>query len=246
MKRVVIVGASSGLGASIARRFIDMGWIVGLAARRIEPLESLKASASDPERVYTAQIDVTCDAASDQLLALFERMGGVDIYLHSSGIGKQNVALDPAIEIATLRTNGEGFVRMMSCAFNYFKERGGGHIAAISSVAGTRGLGASAAYSATKRMQRHYIDSLAQLSNMEGYNISLTDIRPGFVATPLLSGDRYPLLMEVEQISKQIVRAVLAQKRVATLDWRYAVMCVFWRAIPQWLWERMVVKSRRS
>lgn len=91
----------------------------------------------------------------------------MDIYLHCSGIGKRNTGLLPEIELDTLRTNGEGFVRMVTAAFGYFRANGGGHLAVISSIAGTKGLGSAPAYSATKRMQNTYIDALAQLAHME-------------------------------------------------------------------------------
>ena len=93
---------------------------------------------------------------------------------------------------------------MVTAAFGWFRSHGGGHIAVISSVAGTRGLGSAPAYSATKRMQNTYIDALAQLARMEKLAIRFTDIRPGFVATPLLSGDDYPLLMQPGPVARRI------------------------------------------
>ncbi len=243
MKSIVIVGASSGIGECVAKQFIELGWSVGVAARRVEPLERLRMMA--PDRVFISQIDITHEEASDKLVELFDSMGGVDTYLHCSGIGKQNMTLDPQIEIDTLRTNGEGFVRMVTTAFNYLKEDNGGHIAIISSIAGTKGMGAAAAYSATKRFNNTYIDALDQLSRMEKLNIKFTDIRPGFVDTPLLSGGTYPMLMNVEELSNLVVKAIIKRKRVATLDLVYAALAVLWRLIPKWLWVRMPIKSKR-
>ncbi len=238
MKSIVIVGASSGIGAEVARQFIDLGWRVGIASRRIEPLEEIVRLA--PERVFAAQIDVLSGDAPQRLEALIERMGGIDIYLHSTGIGHQNKQLDPQIEINTLRTNGEGFVRMICAAFNYFKRRGeGGHIAAITSVAGTRGGGNAAAYSASKAMQSAYLQGLTQLSNTEGLKIYVTDILPGFVATPLIGDCPYPMVMDVEYAGGKIVRAILAKRRRAVVDWRYWLLVGVWRLIPRFLWERM-------
>lgn len=244
MKSIIIVGASSGIGECVARKFIDMGWRVGVAARRIEALEQLQLLA--PDRVFTEQIDITQESAVEKLLNLFHSMGSVDIYFHSSGIGKQNIVLDTKIETETLRTNGEGFVRMVTTAFNHFKVNGGGHIAAISSVAGTKGMGAAAAYSASKRFNYAYIDALDQLSRMEKLGISFTDIRPGFVDTPLLSGGgNYPMLMDVEYLSNLVVKSIIKRKRRAVLDWRYATLILFWRLLPQWLWVRLPIKSKR-
>ena len=240
--RIVIAGATSGLGREVAQLCIEAGWHVGAAGRNGEALRQLKASA--PEQVETAMIDVTQDDAPQRLAELIDRLGGMDIYFHASGIGKRNTALQPDIELATLRTNGEGFVRMVTAAFGWFRTHGGGHIAVISSVAGTRGLGSAPAYSATKRLQNTYIDALAQLSNMERLGIRFTDIRPGFVATPLLAGDDYPLLMQPGPVARRIFRAIVQRRRRVVIDRRYAVLVFLWRAIPEWLWERLPVRKK--
>lgn len=241
MKRIVIVGATSGLGQEVARLCIGAGWRVGAAGRNAEALAQLKALA--PAQVETAVIDVTRDDAPQLLAELAGRLGGMDIYFHTSGIGKRNTELTPDIELATLRTNGEGFVRMVTAAFGWFRSHGGGHIAVVSSVAGTRGLGSAPAYSATKRMQNTYIDALAQLARMEKLPIRFTDIRPGFVATPLLSGDDYPLLMQPGPVARRIFRAIRQRRRRIIIDRRYAVLVFLWRLIPAWLWERLPVRK---
>ena len=230
--RIVIVGATSGLGLATARLCIRRGWRVGAAGRRTELLEALRAEA--PEQVETATLDVTQPEAPQQLTELV----GMDIYLHVAGIGSRN----PAIETATLRTNGEGFVRMVAAAFDRFRHHGGGRIAVISSIAGTQGLGAAPAYSATKRMQNTYIDALAQLARMERLPIRFTDIRPGFVDTPLLRNGRYPMLMQPDTAARHIVRAIERGRRRIVIDRRYALLVFLWRLIPAWLWERLPIR----
>ena len=141
------------MGKELAQLFYDAGWTVGIAARRIDCLnkwreENLRRnfSASDDSQarepaIHTAQIDVCSDDAPAQLLDLIERMGGVDLYLHVSGVGKINQELQEDIELNTVNTNGMGFVRMVGTAYRYMAVHGGGHIAVISSIAGTKGLG---------------------------------------------------------------------------------------------------------
>ena len=242
MKRIVILGATSGLGNEVARLCIAAGWRVGAAGRNAEALSRLKALA--PEQVETAEIDITHEDAPQRLAGLIDHLGGMEIYFHASGIGKRNTDLQPDIELATLRTNGEGFVRMVTAAFDWFRNHGGGHIAIISSVAGTRGLGSAPAYSATKRLQSTYVDALAQLSHMEGLGIRFTDIRPGFVATPLLAGDDYPLLMRPEPVARRIFRAIRRRRRRVVIDRRYAMLVFLWRLIPAWLWERLPIRKK--
>ena len=105
-------------------------------------------------------IDVTKAEAGEKLLALVDRLGGMDLYFHASGIGKQNRTLEEDIELITTETNAVGFTRMIGTAYRYFAQQGTGHIAAITSIAGTKGLGPAPAYSATKALQATYLQAL--------------------------------------------------------------------------------------
>ena len=241
-KKVIIIGATSGIGREVALVYIAQGWTVGAAGRREAELESLRAMA--PEQVFTQVLDVTKDDAAEHLQALINKVGGMDLFLLSSGIGKQNYTLETEIELATAATNVDGFIRMTNAAYHYFEKQGHGHLAVISSIAGTKGLGAAAAYSATKGFQHMYIDALDQLSRMQKLNISFTDIRPGFVATPLLkSSKRYPMLMHAPIVALDIVDALRRKKRVAIIDWRFRLLVGFWRLIPKWIWLRLPVRN---
>ena len=131
-KKAIIVGASSGIGREVALLLLSDGWLLGVAARREEPLQELKAMA--PERVEVMTIDVTSSDAEERLLGLAERLGGMDLYFHASGIGKQNRTLEADIELRTVDTNAVGFTKMIGAAYRYFAERGSGHIAAITSI----------------------------------------------------------------------------------------------------------------
>ena len=241
-KKVIIIGATSGIGREVALVYIAQGWTVGVAGRREAELESLRAMA--PEQVFTQVLDVTKNDAAEHLQTLINKVGGMDLFLLSSGIGKQNYTLDTEIELATAATNVEGFIRMTNAAYHYFEKQGHGHLAVISSIAGTKGLGAAAAYSATKGFQHMYMDALDQLSRMQKLNISFTDIRPGFVATPLLKSSKsYPMLMEAPIVALDIVDALERKKRVAIIDWRFRLLVGFWRLIPKWIWLRLPVRN---
>ena len=240
-KKVIIIGATSGIGREIALIYIAKGWKVGIAGRREAELETLRAMA--PQQVSAQALDVTKEDAPLKLQALIEQTGGMDVFLLSSGIGKQNYVLNTDIELATAATNVEGFIRMTNTAYHYFEKQGSGHLAVISSIAGTKGLGAAAAYSATKSFQNIYMDALDQLARMQKLNITFTDIRPGFVATPLLKDDRYPMLMKAPKVAQAIVNAIGRKKRVAIIDWKYRLLVFFWRMIPRWIWLRLPVRN---
>ena len=240
-KRIIIIGATSGIGREVANIYIAQGWKVGVAGRRAQELETLRQTA--PEQVFTQVLDVTAENAPQKLQTLIEQTGGMDVFLLSSGIGKQNYTLQTEIELATAATNVEGFIRMTNTAYHYFEKQGYGHLAVISSIAGTKGLGAAAAYSATKRFQSTYMEALEQLARMSKLNISFTDIRPGFVATPLLKDDSYPMLMRATDVAQQIVSAIRKKKRITIIDWKYRILVFFWRLIPKGIWLRLPIRN---
>ena len=241
MQKVIIIGASSGLGKEVAKLFIADGYTLGLAARRTQPLEELKALA--PERVMVHAIDVTSDDAPQEFNHLIDMVGGIDLFVYTAGVGFQNMELEPDIELNTVNTNALGFTRMIGAAYRYMAEHGGGHIAAISSIAGTKGLGAAPSYSATKAMQNTYLQALEQQAHMRNLNIKFTDLRPGFVATPLLGDNpQYPMLLKTERVAKEIVTAIKHHRHVWVIDWRWRIATALWRRIPRCLWRHLKVK----
>ena len=238
MKRAIVLGASSGIGREVALLLKDREWTVGVAARREELLGDFE---------HRAQIDVTSEEAGLRLLALIEQMGGMDLYFHASGIGKQNPDLQEDIELRTVETNAVGFTRMVGTAFRYMVSHGGGHIAVISSIAGTKGLGPAPSYSATKALQNTYIQALEQLANNRRLNIRFTDIRPGFVDTDLLNdGNRYPLLLQKDRVARDIVSSVERRRHVRVIDWRWRLITAFWRRIPRCIWRRFPLFARKK
>jgi short-subunit dehydrogenase len=233
MSKAIVVGASSGIGLEVARLFIQRGWTVGVAARRLELLQSIGAA-------HVEQIDVTADDAASRLQQLIDRMGGVDLFFYASGIGKQNRELTEDIELATVRTNGLGFTRMVGAAYRYFAQQGRGHIACITSIAGTKGLGPAPAYSATKAMQNVYLQALEQQAHARGLDIRFTDIRPGFVDTALLSGTfHYPMMLKPQAVAREIVRAIDHRQHICVIDWKYRLLTALWRRIPRCIWRQM-------
>ena len=237
-KKALIIGASSGIGMEVAKLLLADGWKLGVAARREALLQELKAIA--PERVEVMTIDVTKPDAGQRLLTLIDQLGGMDLYFHASGIGKQNRALEADIELRTIDTNAVGFTRMIGTAYRYFAEQGKGHIAAITSIAGTKGLGPAPAYSATKALQATYLQALEQQAYQRGLNIRFTDIRPGFVDTALLSGTfKYPMMLKPEAVARDIVSSIYHRRHVRVIDFRYRVMTFLWRLIPNCIWRRI-------
>lgn len=243
MKTAIIMGASSGMGHEIAKRLIGKGWKVGLAARRPDKLEPLLEKAA--EGSLATGLDVNDENATTLLDNMFQRLGHVDLYFHVAGIGKTNPRLENAkVEEATVRTNGLGFALMVGEAYRLLAAQGGGHIAVISSIAGVRGLGAAPSYSATKAFQHTYVQALEQQANANKTGVRFTEIRPGFVDTPLLSGSHFPMTMPLMPTVDKIMDAVTHRRHVAIIDWRYRILVALWRLVPTCLWRRMNIAIR--
>lgn len=243
MPAVIIIGASSGLGRRIARIYIRRGYRVGVAARRDASLEELVGLA--PDRVTSAHIDITAIEAPDSLRQLIKTMGTPpDLFINCAGIGFANPQLDPQLDLATVETNCTGFTRIIDCMFNYYARLHlPGHIASISSIAGTRGIGIAASYSASKRFQSEYLTALAQLATQRQLPIAITDIQPGFVDTPLLDNHtHYPMLMNPDRAAVLIVKAIDRRRHCSVVDRRWSVVTAIWRRLPRPLWRNMRLK----
>lgn len=241
MRKIVIIGATSGIGLRVAEDFARMGWAVGAAGRNTEALKALEEKF--PDNVVTERIDVTEPGAVKRFFELIGKNAGMDVMLFCSGVGYENEALDLGREMRTVQVDVVGFTRIVSAAFRYFRDLDradgtkGGQIAAITSVASTRGIAQMASYSASKRFQRTYLEALEQLSRRQDTGIDFTEIRPGWTRTPLLNPERiYPLTLNPEYVAAMTEAAILKRKRVATIDWRWKAICAVWQLIPRSLW----------
>lgn len=237
MKRCIILGASSGIGREVALLLLKEGWKIGIGARRIDKLNEIKELA--PNNVFVQEIDVNANDAIQNLDNLIRQMGEMDLFFYSVGIGWQNPNLEEEKELKTIQTNAMAFTRIIGHAFRYFEARKQGHIACVSSIAGTKGLGPAPAYSATKALQNTYFQALEQMARKKKLNIILTDIKPGFVDTELLNGTSFPMLMKSSAVADKIVNALKAQRHTIIIDWRWRIITSLWKLIPNYLWRKL-------
>ena len=247
LRSVIVIGATSGIGRAVVEKLANEGVRVGIAGRREERLKELQQRFGN-ERISYRVMDVTQASATEVLDELIAEIGAPDALLYASGIGKQNPTLDEDMELRTVDTNCAGMVRIVDHFINYVKrepaynKKHKAHIAVITSVAGTMGMGPAPAYSATKSMQSAYLVALAQHARMQHIPITVGDIRPGFVATEILNPEkRYPMIMTAEQAAKYVTRSLRRHKRITIFDWRYRLLVGFWRCIPRCVWERLTM-----
>ena len=236
MKNIIIIGATSGIGRAVAEIYIRQGHRVGVTGRREALLEEIAAGAPEG-KVFTSKFDVADPSASLCLEELVERMGGVDICLYSSGYGHTNTELEPELELGQIDVNAKVFVRCAVWLFNYWAQNGlRGHLAVISSVASILPLGVCPAYSATKKFEAFYLETLRQLAVIRKADVSLTAVKPGFVDTDFIHGRHFPMTVRKEKAAAMIVRAIERRKKTAVIDRRWAALGLLMRLLPSPLW----------
>jgi short-subunit dehydrogenase len=236
-KRLIIVGASSGIGHAIAIKYVEIGWKVGITGRRKELLDELKNKY--PGQVEVSCFDVTGNENQQKIKELISALGGLDMLIYNSGYGEPSTTLNYEIEDLTTRTNVTGFLSIVSFAFNYFAEQGYGHIAITSSVAAIRGNGLAPAYSASKAFMSKYAEGLNIKAAKLKKNIVVTDIRPGFMDTKMAKGNRRFWVTSVEKSVFLIVRAIERKRKVAYISRRWWLVAQLFRIIPYGLYRKL-------
>lgn len=222
MRKGLIVGASSGLGLELARIMARDGWNLGLAARNMDALEALHGELGT--NVHLQRLDVTqSESVPAALDALAMALGGVDCVVICSGVSPYNRKLEWDIESATLATNVMGFAACANWAAHRFFEQKAGHIVGISSVASLRGSPQVPAYNASKAFVSRYLEGLR--FNLGRYGVSVTDIRPGYVDTPMTKDQKGMFwVMGAQTAARQIYRAILKRSQVAYVPRRWGLL----------------------
>jgi short-subunit dehydrogenase len=248
-KTVFLTGASSGIGEALAHALAKKGAILGLAARRLELLEKI---AKDCEKVGgTARVfavDVTDEDAVQRAVDEFiHEFGHIDILIANAGIGgndPETRSLVPSAVRKVIDINLLGAVNTVHAVLPGMKRRNSGHIVAISSLAGFRGLPKSAAYSASKAGMTAFFESVRL--DVKHLGIDVTIIQPGFIKTPLTAGrkNKMPFLMELDDAVPLFIRAIEKRKKFAAFPWQLAMIVRAGKIMPAWLYDRIAGKAR--
>ena len=219
---------------------MQRGARIGISARRTKLLQQMSANSSNI--IYETSDVQKADDCVASLSKLQQRMGGpIDLFILCTGIGQMNPTLDSAVEQNTISTNVVGWTAVIDWIFKLFMQQKSGHLAAISSIASLRGLGPAPSYSATKAYQAHYLESLQQIAIASGHPVYVTNIRPGFVNTPLLAHpEKFFWVVPVEKAAQQIVSALDNKKGVVTVTRRWKLLVPFILHVPNWLIAKFV------
>jgi short-subunit dehydrogenase len=236
-KKIIIIGATSGIGKEIASIYVAKGWRVALTGRRKNLLEELKER--HPHQIITACFDVRDNDNESHLDQLIIGLGGLDLLIYNAGFGDPSNELNTEIEKQTTQTNVSGFVDIVSYAFNYFVRQGYGQIAVTSSIAAIRGNSWTPAYSASKAYMSIYAEGL----NLKAYKLKMdivvTDIKPGFINTKMAKSPGLFWVASPQKAAKQIVRAIEKRKKVAYITKRWWLIAQILKILPYWLYKRL-------
>jgi short-subunit dehydrogenase len=236
-KKIIIIGASSGIGREIACRYVAQGHKVGITGRRLNLLNELKEKY--PEQISVSCFDVMEEGSQQKIKKLIEELEGLDLLIYNSGVGDPSTELNWETENITTKTNVNGFVEIVSHAFNYFVKKGNGQIAITSSVAAVRGNSWSPAYSASKAFMSNYAEGLNSKAGRLEKDIVVTDIRPGFINTKMAKGNGRFWVIPKEKAARQMICAIEKKKRVAYISKRWWLVAQLMKILPYSLYRRI-------
>lgn len=236
-KKAIVVGSSSGMGRELALLLAKEGYEVGITGRRETLLNEL--AQEFPNSFFPRTFDCTSPNALDELEALEKNLGGLDLFVLSSGTGDLNESLAYEVEERTNALNVTAFTKVVGWAFNYFQKQEHGHVVAITSIGGLRGSRVAPAYNASKAYQINYLEGLRQKSKKLKLDITVTDIRPGFVQTDMAKGEGQFWVAPPEKAAKQILTAIKRKKDSVYITKRWRLIAIIVKILPNWLYKRM-------
>lgn len=239
-KSVVITGASSGIGAALAREFASRGYNIALCARRIEKLESLKqelAQKNSNIKVISAALDVNeLDTVATVLNELKSSLGSLDIVIANAGITgvRRTGSGDLTVDKQVLQTNLYGAIATIDAGVAIFREQGFGQIVGMSSFSAFRGIPGSAAYSASKAALTNYLQAVGtELYRKK--DIKVTVIHPGFIRTEIDDNiDKFPFVIDADKAANTMANAIEKGKSdIVVPNWPWALLRKVMPKLPE-------------
>jgi short-subunit dehydrogenase len=239
MKKVIIVGATSGIGKELAKVFSSKGYEVGITGRRTTHLEEVSKELS--AKTHWAAMDVRdTDASVQTLEKLIADMGGSDIIVVNAGVGHENPSLDWRLEKDTIETNVLGFTALADAAMRHFIKNKSGHLVGISSIASIRGSDLFPAYNASKAFMSIYLEGMTRKMVKEHLPVAVTDIQPGFIDTPMTKAQKGMFwVAPAHKAAGQIYDAILKRKEKAYITGRWVIIAWVLRFLPGYFYKRL-------
>src|SRR5687768_1479849 len=248
MMRVIVTGASSGIGAALARHYAGQGAVLGLVARRKTELERLRSELPGAISLYPADVR---DSHALQAAArdFISRYGCPDIVIANAGISI-GTAADSADDLAVFQevvdVNVLGMAKTFQPFLSAMRAAGHGTLVGIASVAGYRGLPGSGAYSASKAAVISYLESLRV--ELHGSGVSVITICPGYVITPMTADNPFPMpfILTADDTAQKIACIIERKKSFAVIPWQMAIVARVLRLLPNFLYDALFANAPRK
>lgn len=247
-RRIVITGASTGIGAALARHYARPDTTVALLSRRRDLLDALAATLPGAVAVYPGDV-ADMEAQSAAARDFVDRFGAPDLVIANAGISigtDAGAVADMANLRRVLDVNVVGMAATLAAFAPSMKAAGRGTLCGIASVAGFRGLPGSGAYSASKAAAISWLESLR--TELQGTGVSVVTICPGYIDTPMTRVNTYrmPFLLPADEAARRFARAIDARRRLVVIPWQMAIAGRILRVLPGWLYDRLAARAPRK
>ncbi|CAH1905951.1 Oxidoreductase, short-chain dehydrogenase/reductase family [Candidatus Nitrotoga sp. HW29] len=246
--RVVISGASGGLGLALARYYLGQGAMVGVFARRADCLQDLFKQF--PRQVFCYPLDVRDSTAVQAAAQSFIARAGVpDIVIANAGISVGTLteyAEDIDVFQQVMDINMSGVLKTFQPFLIPMRETGQGLLVGIASVAGFRGLPGAGAYSASKAALIAYMESLRV--ELRGSGMRAVTICPGYIKTPMTAVNPYPMpfILSADEAARRIARVIASGKSFAVVPWQMGLVGRVLKLLPNWLYDFVFSRAPRK
>ena len=242
--KIIISGASSGIGEALARHYDRPENVLALISRRTPQVGEFS------ERKIFIPLDVTdtreLAAAANDFIG---RFGAPDLVIANAGVSVGTHG-DELADIEKLRrvldVNVAGLAAMLAAFAPAMRQAGRGTLVGVASVAGFRGIPGAGAYSASKSAAITWLESLR--TELHGSGVSVVCICPGYIDTPMTQVNRYrmPFLLPADEFARRMARAIAAKRRLAVIPWQMAAVSTLLRILPGWLYDRFAARAPRK
>ncbi|OGS40857.1 MAG: hypothetical protein A2506_01910 [Elusimicrobia bacterium RIFOXYD12_FULL_66_9] len=221
--KALVIGGTSGLGKALAAEFIAAGWQTAVTGVRAEAVEALAAALPEAR---ASLLDVCSPRARTAVESTIAALGGVDAVAVCAGLYTDDPDAVWAAEEKVIAVNAVGCAAVLNAAYSYFREKGAGRLACVSSIGGIRGNARCPAYNASKAFLFSYLEGLRQNAALAGADISVTNIIPAYIDDGAAAG-------------RAMFAAIVERRRCAYIPGYWRLLAAAYRNLPDLLHEKM-------
>lgn len=237
MKKAIIVGGTTGIGQGLSEQLIANNYKVGITG--IEKDIVVDIQNLGIENLIIKYLDCTKVSPHTIIVKLVEMLDGLDLLIFCAGIGNLNKNSGFKVENNANKLNVLAFTEVANWSYRFFEKQGHGHFVAITSIAGLFGSRIAPAYHAAKSYQIIYLEGLRHQARKSGLPIYVTDIRPGFVDTPMTKGKKMFWVAKKEIAAKQIFNLIKKRRSCGYVTKRWILVAIVIKILPPWIRIRL-------